>query len=213
MCLRLRRFLDGNCWRPALSRPCTSRWRPENGTIVPALVTDPARWITPTRWRRSCRSTRPRAVAALTGKHAPHAVGVRAAPVRAARPDGAGQAAAGHLEGVILISMDCPGTFELVEYNAAQSEMEALSLEEYLSAACAEGGTGAAPCLRTPARCASSRSRPCRYPPAPVWSGPLARYPDPGGVDELAAFKLEPVAPARGDDWKPGGYRCGQVTG
>ena len=31
----------------------------ENGAIVPALVTDPARWSALIRWRRPCRSTAP----------------------------------------------------------------------------------------------------------------------------------------------------------
>ena len=106
----------------------------DGGTITPALVTDPARLnqanpLTPIMPINSAR-----AISALTGKHVPAQLGavLRSCEIRALVELVKLQQAT--LEGVTLIGVDCPGTYELTEYMEKQSEGH-INLTDYLAAA------------------------------------------------------------------------------
>lgn len=106
----------------------------DGGTITPALVTDPARLNQANPFMPIMPINGARAISALTGKHVPAQLGVvlRSCEIRALVELVKLQQAT--LEGVTLIGVDCPGTYELTEYIEKQREGH-INLTEYLAAA------------------------------------------------------------------------------
>ena len=94
----------------------------DGGTITPALVTDPARLNQANPLMPIMPINSARAISALTGKHVPAQLGIvlRSCEIRALIELVKLQQAT--LEGVTLIGVDCPGTFELTEYIEKQHE-------------------------------------------------------------------------------------------
>ncbi len=108
----------------------------DGGTIIPALVTDP-------RWLDQADPLSPvmpingaRAVSALTGKHSPGRLGavLRSCEIRALLELVKLQQAS--LDGMSLISVDCPGTCELKDYEAMKRN-GGFDLESFLESASA----------------------------------------------------------------------------
>lgn len=106
----------------------------DGGAILPALVTDP-------RWLDQADPLSPvmpingaRAVSALTGKHAPARLGavLRSCEIRALLELVKLQQAS--LDGLSLISLDCPGTCDLREYEAIKQK-GGFDLEGFLESA------------------------------------------------------------------------------
>ncbi len=106
----------------------------EKGAIVPALVTDPARLDRFNPLAPAMPINGARAVSALTGKHSPARMAVLLRPCELRALVELVKLQQASLEGVTLISMDCPGTFELAEY-AAQKKKGGFDLPGYLAAA------------------------------------------------------------------------------
>ena len=106
----------------------------DGGTITPALVTDPARLNQANPLMPIMPINGARAISALTGKHVPAQLGavLRSCEIRALVELVKLQQAT--LEGVILIGVDCPGTYELTEYIEKQREGH-INLTDYLAAA------------------------------------------------------------------------------
>ncbi len=106
----------------------------EGGAIAPALVTDPARLDQANPLVPVMPINGARALSALTGKHASARLGVvlRSCEIRALIELVKLQQAT--LEGVTLIGMDCPGTYEVAEYVEGQRE-GGLNLPDYLATA------------------------------------------------------------------------------
>jgi formate dehydrogenase subunit beta len=106
----------------------------DGGTVAPALVTDPARldWANPLTPVMSINGAR--AVSAITGKKSPARIGVvlRSCEIRALYELVKLQQAS--LEDVTVISLDCPGTFELGDLSSQKDTIH-LKLDEYLAAA------------------------------------------------------------------------------
>lgn len=119
----------------------------ENGTIMPALVTDPAHLERANPFAPAMPINAARAVSELTGKHAPTQIGVVLRPCELRALTELIKLQQSNLEEVVLIGMDCPGTYEWAEYNRLQRD-GGLNLEEYLSAA-TRGESLASPSLRT----------------------------------------------------------------
>ena len=106
----------------------------EKGAIVPALVTDPARLERLNPLAPAMPINGARAVSALTGKHPPARMAVLLRPCELRALVELVKLQQASLEGVTLISMDCPGTFELAEYTA-QRKNGGFDLPGYLAAA------------------------------------------------------------------------------
>lgn len=106
----------------------------ENGSVAPALVTDPERLISANPLAPVMPINAARALAAVTGKATPATLGavLRPCEIRAAIELVKLQQAT--LDGVILISFDCPGTYEGPDYRIHQKD-QADQLAEYLSSA------------------------------------------------------------------------------
>jgi formate dehydrogenase subunit beta len=106
----------------------------EDGTILPALVTDSIRLEAANPLAPIMPINGARAVSALTGKHAPARIGavLRSCEIRALIELVKFQQAT--LDGAILIGVDCPGTYEAAEFveRGAWSEER---LAEYFAAA------------------------------------------------------------------------------
>ena len=107
-------------------------------TVVPALVTDPARLSLADPLAPIMPINGARAVSALTGKHAPARIGavLRSCEIRALIELVKLQQAT--LKSVLLVGVDCPGTYEVarcVERGAWSVERRDISLAEHLSAA------------------------------------------------------------------------------
>ncbi len=106
----------------------------EDGTILPALVTDPIRLDAANPFAPIMPINGARAVSALTGKHAPARIGavLRSCEIRALIELVKLQQAT--LDGAILVGVDCPGTYEAAEFveRGAWSEER---LAEYFAAA------------------------------------------------------------------------------
>jgi formate dehydrogenase subunit beta len=118
----------------------------EGGAITPALVTDPS-------WLDQADPLSPvmpingaRAVSALTGKHAPARLGVVLRPCEIRALVELVKLQQATLEGVTLISLDCPGTCEVKDYGIAM-EQGGLDLGKYLEGG-SQGGALDAPALR-----------------------------------------------------------------
>jgi formate dehydrogenase (coenzyme F420) beta subunit len=108
--------------------------RTGDGVVMPALVSDPARLGEANPLAPVMPINGARAVSALTGKHAPArmAVVLRSCEVRALYELVKLQQAT--LEDVTIISLDCPGTYEIAEYSQRGKEIGE-KLGEYLDAA------------------------------------------------------------------------------
>jgi formate dehydrogenase subunit beta len=106
----------------------------DGGTVVPALVTDPARLDQANPLAPVMSINGARAVSAITGKKSPARLGVvlRSCEIRALYELVKLQQAS--LDGVTVISLDCPGTFELSDVSHHKDTIQ-LKLGEYLSAA------------------------------------------------------------------------------
>lgn len=106
----------------------------EDGTIVPCLVTDPQLMELANPVAPVMPINNARALAVLIGKTAPATIGavLRPCEIRAFLELVKLQQAT--LEGVLLISMDCPGTYEVKDYRQNWHGGNG-SLTEYLAAA------------------------------------------------------------------------------
>jgi formate dehydrogenase (coenzyme F420) beta subunit len=117
--------------------------------VAPALVTDPTRLAAANPLMPIMPINNARAVSALTGKHTPArlAVVLRPCEIRAFIELVKFQQA--NLENVLVIGFDCPGTYELAEYqeNASGGRMP---LSDYLAAA-SKGETPNSPISLRPA--------------------------------------------------------------
>jgi formate dehydrogenase subunit beta len=117
-----------------------------SGAIMPSLVTDPALLERANPLAPAMSINGARAVSALTGKHAPAHIGavMRSCEIRALIELVKLQQAS--LEDVILIGIDCPGTYEWAEFNRVRQDGK-IDLQAYLSHA-ARGETLELPALR-----------------------------------------------------------------
>ena len=106
----------------------------DGGAVLPALVTDPERLEQANPLAPAMPINAARAVGALTGKHAPERLGaiLRPCEIRALIELVKLQQAS--LDGVTLIGIDCPGTYELSDYVEKKRRGE-ISLDEILVAA------------------------------------------------------------------------------
>jgi formate dehydrogenase subunit beta len=104
------------------------------GTIIPALVRDPSRLASANPLAPIMPINGARAVSALTGEHAPARLGavLRPCEIRALIELVKLQQAS--LEDVVLIGMDCPGTYEMSAYLQRQ-ESGGIDMSTYLAAA------------------------------------------------------------------------------
>ena len=118
----------------------------DNGVITPALVTDPAYLERANPFAPAMPINAARAVAEITGKHAPTQIGVvlRSCELRALVELIKLQQSS--LEQMVLIGVDCPGTYEWAEYNRLKRDGR-ISLDDYLTAA-SRGETLISPPLR-----------------------------------------------------------------
>ena len=106
----------------------------DRGAIVPALVTDPARLDRFNPLAPVMPINGARAVSALTGKHPPARMAVLLRPCELRALVELVKLQQASLEGVTLISMDCPGTFDVAEY-MAHKKNGGFDLPAYLAAA------------------------------------------------------------------------------
>ncbi len=106
----------------------------DGGSVAPALVTDPARLDQADPLAPVMSINGARAVSAITGKKSPARLGVvlRSCEIRALYELVKLQQAA--LDDVTVISLDCPGTFELGDVTHHKDTIR-LKLDEYLAAA------------------------------------------------------------------------------
>lgn len=106
----------------------------DGGAVIPALVTEPARLDKADPLAPVMPINSARAISALTDKQAPARIGavLRPCEVRALIELVKLQQAS--LEGVTLIGLDCPGTFELTDY-VAQRQSGGAALGDYLAKA------------------------------------------------------------------------------
>jgi formate dehydrogenase (coenzyme F420) beta subunit len=110
----------------------------DGGAILPSLVTDPQRLEQANPLAPVMPINAARAVGALTGKHAPERLGavLRPCEIRALIELVKLQQAS--LEDVLLIGIDCPGTYELSDY-VEKKRLGEISLDEVFDAAVGEG--------------------------------------------------------------------------
>jgi len=87
-----------------------------NGAIVPGLVTDPSRLSLANPLAPVMPINSARAVSALTGKATPATIGALLRPCELRALVELVKLQQANLENVILIGMDCPGTYESVDY-------------------------------------------------------------------------------------------------
>ena len=107
----------------------------DHGTIIPGLVTDPAQLSLANPLAPVMPINNARSLAALTGKSAPAEIGAVIRPCEIHAFIELVKLQQATLEGVILISMDCPGTYEVKDYQQYWQKANG-SLAAYLSAAC-----------------------------------------------------------------------------
>ena len=109
-----------------------------DGTVLPALVTDPARLdaeradpLMPVMPINNAR-----AVSAITGRYKPAKMGVVLRPCEIRALIELVKLQQASLDNVTIIGIDCPGTYELNKFlNAGHGENSAANLAEYLTAA------------------------------------------------------------------------------
>ncbi len=106
----------------------------EQGAIVPALVTDPARLDRLNPLAPAMPINGARAVSAMTGKHSPARMAVLLRPCELRALIELVKLQQASLEGVTLIGLDCPGTFEVADY-MAEKKNGGFNLPGYLAAA------------------------------------------------------------------------------
>jgi formate dehydrogenase subunit beta len=106
----------------------------DGGSVAPALVTDPARLDQANPLAPVMSINGARAISAITGKKSPARIGVvlRSCEIRALYELVKLQQAS--LDDVTVISLDCPGTFELGEVTHHKDIIQ-LKLDEYLASA------------------------------------------------------------------------------
>jgi formate dehydrogenase (coenzyme F420) beta subunit len=102
----------------------------EGGLPIPALVTDPVLLEDANPLAPVMPINGARAVSALTGKGAPASIGVVLRPCEQRALIELVKLQQATLENVVLIGLDCPGTYEVSDYHAI-----GLNLGAYLSAA------------------------------------------------------------------------------
>jgi len=105
-----------------------------HGAVIPALVTDPARLEHANPLAPVMPINGARAVSALTGKHTPEHLGVVLRPCEARALIELVKLQQASLENLILISMDCAGTYEVAAYSKKQKN-GGFDLPGYLAAA------------------------------------------------------------------------------
>lgn len=105
-----------------------------NGTAVPALVTDAGRLALANPLLPVMPINNARAVSALTGKRTPARLGVVLRPCEIRALIELVKLQQANLEDVILIGLDCPGTYDLAEYQASPADQR-IQLSDYLVAA------------------------------------------------------------------------------
>jgi formate dehydrogenase subunit beta len=110
----------------------------DEGAILPALVTDPARLSVANPLTPVMPINAARAVSALTGKQTPARLGALLRPCELRALIELVKLRQATLENVLLISIDCPGTYEYFEYTTWQHEdhkSPGFILSDYLAAA------------------------------------------------------------------------------
>jgi formate dehydrogenase subunit beta len=110
----------------------------EGATVMPALVADPALLEMANPLMPLMPINNARAVSALTGKQAPAKIGVVLRPCEIRALVELVKLQQATLEQVVLIGIDCPGTYELNEFlskNAEHGERCITNFAEYLTAA------------------------------------------------------------------------------
>lgn len=106
-----------------------------DGTVLPALVTDPARLETANPLLPVMPINNARAVSAITGKHTPAKIGVVLRPCEIRALIELVKLQQASLENVTIIGIDCPGTYEVAESVAKGIWKQPASLSTYLEAA------------------------------------------------------------------------------
>jgi formate dehydrogenase subunit beta len=106
-----------------------------DGTVLPALVTDPARLKSANPLMPVMPINNARAVSAITGKHTPAKVGVVLRPCEIRALIELVKLQQASLENVTIMGMDCPGTYEVAESVAKGIWRQPASLTAYLEAA------------------------------------------------------------------------------
>jgi formate dehydrogenase subunit beta len=107
-----------------------------DGAILPALVTNPARLEAANPLMPVMPINNARAVSAITGKHAPAKIGIVLRPCEIRALIELVKLHQASLENIIMIGVDCPGTYELKTFlNNGHSEKCAANWMEYLTAA------------------------------------------------------------------------------
>ena len=105
-----------------------------DGMAVPALVTDANRLALANPLLPVMPINNARAVSALTGKRTPARLGVVLRPCEIRALIELVKLQQANLEDVILIGLDCPGTYDLAEYQASPADQR-IQLSDYLAAA------------------------------------------------------------------------------
>lgn len=111
----------------------------QKGMVVPALVTDANRLAQANPLMPVMPINNARAVSALTGKRSPVRLGVVLRPCEIRALIELVKLQQADLEGVIIIGLDCPGTYDLAKYQAIL-DGQPIQLNDYLAAA-SQGGT------------------------------------------------------------------------
>ncbi|HEU0295414.1 MAG TPA: 4Fe-4S dicluster domain-containing protein [Anaerolineales bacterium] len=128
----LRRLMDGGVV-DAIFVPMQ-----EGATVMPALVTDPALLEMANPLMPLMPLNNARAISALTGKQAPAKIGVVLRPCEIRALVELVKLQQATLEDVVIIGMDCPGTYELNEFLSKYAEHGvqcSANFAEYLTAA------------------------------------------------------------------------------
>lgn len=108
--------------------------RTAGGAVVPALVTDPSRLVDADPLSPVMPINGARAVSVLTGKHSTARLGAVLRPCEMRALVELVKLQQASLEGLTLISLDCPGTCEVGDYQARR-QGDGFVLENYLTSA------------------------------------------------------------------------------
>ncbi|NOH03435.1 MAG: formate dehydrogenase [Chloroflexi bacterium] len=103
--------------------------------VMPALVTDPALLDSANPLMPLMSINNARAVSAITGKHTPAKIGVVLRPCEIRALIELVKLQQASLENLTIISMDCPGTYEIPDSMAKGTWKQASNLSAYLDAA------------------------------------------------------------------------------
>ncbi len=110
----------------------------EGASVIPALVVDPALLESANPLMPLMPINNARAISALTGKQAPAKIGVVLRPCEMRALVELVKLQQATLDDLVIIGMDCPGTYELSEFlskNPVHNEQCAANFAEYLTAA------------------------------------------------------------------------------